>query len=374
MKTTERNWLIRTSQNQILGPVVKTKVVEFLNKGALGLNDEVSSGNGYWFHLRERDLVEKYLLGDVPQSFNPIAEALSVYSRKENPEKTTSINASPANRNQLQNAVAENNISIPSEEDLDFPDITLVGNLPKDFKNKSNDPTPLPEEEIKVPAGEDLEYPDITAIVSNSYLSKTESVQQSIGSSQPTEQSTNQNASVEEAVVYPKNDDLEFPDLDSLHASASIATPSPKKVQEPTSENIIFEVDLEAHYNEKNISEPPKNELKKAEVTDSKIRANSNQGSAKSDKPEVASIPKEERKILTDRKVKNSKKEEAKMTLSAGRPLNTKPLNNMPREIAPELKKRNDSYLFIILIVLVIFILAVFFYYYRFILNKPLPV
>ena len=47
----ERNWLIRTTQNQILGPVAKAKLLEFLQKGALGLNDEVSSGNGYWFSL-----------------------------------------------------------------------------------------------------------------------------------------------------------------------------------------------------------------------------------------------------------------------------------------------------------------------------------
>ena len=69
----ERNWLIRTHQKQILGPVGKTKVIEFLQKGALGLNDEVTCGNGYWFWLKEKDLVDKYLYGDVPQSYNPIS-------------------------------------------------------------------------------------------------------------------------------------------------------------------------------------------------------------------------------------------------------------------------------------------------------------
>jgi len=68
---TERNWLIRTTQNQILGPVAKAKVIEFMEKGALGLNDEVTSGNGFWFSLKEKDLVDKFLYGDIPQGYNP---------------------------------------------------------------------------------------------------------------------------------------------------------------------------------------------------------------------------------------------------------------------------------------------------------------
>ena len=91
----ERSWLIRTTQNQILGPVAKSKVLEFLQKGALGLNDEVTSGNGYWFSLKEKDLVEKYLNGDIPQSFNPVSESKSVLVFKKNQDKTTSLNSSP---------------------------------------------------------------------------------------------------------------------------------------------------------------------------------------------------------------------------------------------------------------------------------------
>jgi len=77
-KNMERNWLIRTTQNQILGPVSKAKVLEFLQKGALGPGDEVCSGNGYWFYIKEKDLVDKYLHGDVPQGYNPISESISV--------------------------------------------------------------------------------------------------------------------------------------------------------------------------------------------------------------------------------------------------------------------------------------------------------
>src|SRR5690349_5462118 len=98
----DRNWLIRTSQNQILGPVAKQKLLEFIQKGALGMMDEVTSGNGYWFSLKEKELVEKYLHGDLPQGYNPISESRSVVSRKDNPDKTTSINTAPVNNNITQ--------------------------------------------------------------------------------------------------------------------------------------------------------------------------------------------------------------------------------------------------------------------------------
>ena len=51
-----------------------------------------------WFWLKEKDLVDKYLYGDVPQSYNPISESKSVLSKRENPDKTMSLNATPANK------------------------------------------------------------------------------------------------------------------------------------------------------------------------------------------------------------------------------------------------------------------------------------
>jgi len=63
-----------------------------MEKGALGLNDEVTSGNGFWFSLKEKDLVDKFLYGDIPQGYNPISESKSVLSKRENPDKTTSLN------------------------------------------------------------------------------------------------------------------------------------------------------------------------------------------------------------------------------------------------------------------------------------------
>ena len=55
----EKNWLIRTKNNHILGPVSKQKVRDLLDKGAIKGDDELCSGNGYWFYVREKKLIEK---------------------------------------------------------------------------------------------------------------------------------------------------------------------------------------------------------------------------------------------------------------------------------------------------------------------------
>ncbi len=71
----EKNWLIRTKNNHILGPVSKEKLLELYSNGSIKAEDEVTSGNGYWFFIREKDLVDKYLFGGEAQGFNPVSEA-----------------------------------------------------------------------------------------------------------------------------------------------------------------------------------------------------------------------------------------------------------------------------------------------------------
>lgn len=73
-----KNWLIRTKSNHILGPISKDKVVELYQNGSIKADDEVCSGNGFWFFIREEDLVQKYLMGDDLQVFNPISEAKDI--------------------------------------------------------------------------------------------------------------------------------------------------------------------------------------------------------------------------------------------------------------------------------------------------------
>lgn len=75
----KKNWLIRTKSNHILGPVSKEKVLELYQNGSIKADDEICSGNGYWFFIREDDLVNRYLLGEEEQSFNPTCELVSQF-------------------------------------------------------------------------------------------------------------------------------------------------------------------------------------------------------------------------------------------------------------------------------------------------------
>jgi hypothetical protein len=74
----DKNWLIRTKSNHILGPISKEKVLELYNNGSIKSEDEVCSGNGFWFFIREEEMVEQYLKGDEIQAFNPVSEAKDV--------------------------------------------------------------------------------------------------------------------------------------------------------------------------------------------------------------------------------------------------------------------------------------------------------
>lgn len=74
----EKNWLIRTKSCHILGPVSREKVVELYQNGSIKPEDEICSGNGFWIWLREKDMVDRYLMGNEKQSFNPISEAPDV--------------------------------------------------------------------------------------------------------------------------------------------------------------------------------------------------------------------------------------------------------------------------------------------------------
>lgn len=119
-----KNWLIRTKSNHILGPISKEKVLELLQNGSIKADDEVCSGNGYWFYIREEDMVARFLLGREQQTFNPISGAKDV-------------------------------LTSPVKPGMEEDDITLVGGI--DLK-KLNERTPpkgtyvAPITELKPPA------------------------------------------------------------------------------------------------------------------------------------------------------------------------------------------------------------------------------
>lgn len=139
----DRNWLIRTKSMQILGPVSIAKVIELLEKNSLREEDEITSGNGYWFGISELDLVERYVKNREVQPFNPIAEAKSVLAKDEPIAK--------ADRREVEEEI------IPlSQEDLEYPDMSIS------LDELSNEMIEVQEEE-SVPEVEVAAYDDAEA-------------------------------------------------------------------------------------------------------------------------------------------------------------------------------------------------------------------
>lgn len=175
----EKIWLIRTKNKQILGPVSKKKIIEFVERKSLQPDDEISRGNGYWFHIKERDLLDKYVFGDVPQEFNPICEAQSVVVKQDKPENTSSFNPSKPN---LGRRKEDTNEKVPSVTDLAYPDIgddstqlpedepddnTQMITIPVNDKQPAMEPvefdnSPSNDSDGKVPDDDDLAYPDMS--------------------------------------------------------------------------------------------------------------------------------------------------------------------------------------------------------------------
>lgn len=389
MEFMERNWLIRTSQNQLLGPVAKQKLLEFIEKGALGLTDEITSGNGYWFSLREKELVDKYIYGDIPQGYNPISESKSVLARRESPEKTTSINSSPANKEQLVKPSGNEVVAaIPSADDLEFPDIGVVAASSKSTTLASQvEPTDV----TKLPSADDLEFPDITLVATSrpvqmSDAHGSQTVMHSTPTVAPVKKERPPEISVStsnESAVYPKDDDLDFPDVESIKNAVK------EEVREKTSE---FEFKVDTSHTQtiaikKEEVKPAVAEQKKSVAAIEEELSNFGENTLtlvqpsklekeekkpkeaplsldKKTKREQPPVREEDKKLLHDRKVRSS---QSKMPARENREVVS--IDNAPTP----LKKRNDNYIFFILIILVLILLAIFFYFKE-ILNKPLPV
>lgn len=336
----ERNWLIRTSQNQILGPVSKEKIVEFIKKGALGLTDEISSGNGYWFYLKEKNLLDRYIFGDVPQSYNPISEAKTVLAAKEKPNLTSSINVSPANLKAPAHLPSNEEVQLPHSEDLDFPDITTV----------------IKVDNIKTqaPKSEDLEYPDMSnngaqasefddhTIVHQTNFKPNKS---NIKFELPKEYQAKRKEEVAEVIALPADDDLAFPTLSDFKVDHTVTKINPEE-----------DLDLNKNFTRTVALKPSQKEevlTLETQTRDVARKTITSEPSRNSDK-----------KLLHDRKPKVLPKK------------NMENLRDPNREQAYKHKeepKRNDSYLFFVLILLILIIGSVL-YYFKEILNKPLPV
>jgi hypothetical protein len=135
----EKSWLIRTKNHHILGPVSKKKVQELISNNSIKGEDEICSGNGYWFFIREQSLVAKYIFGEDEQDFNPVQESEPVL---------TGENKAADDADQVDDTL------LPSDNDLDYPevdDITTVGvSLNQIMSEDANIPE-LPQKKKPVP-------------------------------------------------------------------------------------------------------------------------------------------------------------------------------------------------------------------------------
>jgi hypothetical protein len=116
----EKNWLIRTKSNHILGPVSKEKVLELYLNGSIQPDDEICSGNGYWFYIREKELVEKFLLGSESQGFNPLSEAFQTPAIPNQVNPATKTDGTILAKSDHQSDTREISDEIPKEVSQNF--------------------------------------------------------------------------------------------------------------------------------------------------------------------------------------------------------------------------------------------------------------
>lgn len=296
-KGLDKCWLIRTTQRQILGPVSKEKILSFLEKGALSPEDELACGNGYWFSIKEKDLIEKYLLGDIPQSFNPISEAPSVLTAPhDQSEGTASLHPNPLPHKDARKPVVstisdEEGTQLPAQDDLEYPDMdSLLSSSP-------------PAESLDFGEVGSSETEDITTVLKLEKSGGEEKRELT-----PQEENRSQLiAEVEEEVSLPDEEDLEYPDMGDMPPAMSEVDAQQENESELSHEGpVVEEISMD-----------------KADVL-----------------PPESSVKKKGQK----RKKKSL-----------------------------ETPQRNDRYLFYLIGLLIVLTMSVF-YYYKKVLNKPFPI
>ena len=213
----QRKWLIRTQHNKIVGPLTKEKIVELVEGEKLNPNDELCSGNGYWFWFKEKDLVDKFIFGDTLQDYNPIREAESKLAQAgvalEQPHEMLNVKTtSPTDVKTNKIKEDDEEELLPVDSDLEYPSVS-TNEIKED------------DEEELLPVDSDLEYPDIEAItasigeveVKRSEVEQTSAPEEETGSfdlSQLQENSIDED--IEEEILLPEDDDLAYPDFSEI--------------------------------------------------------------------------------------------------------------------------------------------------------------
>ena len=57
----EKNWLVRTFDKKILGPITREKLIHLLRDNKLSESDEICPGNHYWVYVKEKEILAEIL-------------------------------------------------------------------------------------------------------------------------------------------------------------------------------------------------------------------------------------------------------------------------------------------------------------------------
>lgn len=181
----EKNWLIRTKSNHILGPISKSKLTELLQSGSLKPEDEICSGNGFWMFIREKELLEKYVLADEPQPFNPVSEANSVLT---SPVEMNFSEFRSAEELSLDNHIEEDTfdfeetektsgaseISLPDSSELSYPELeeTMPPDMDLEFTEVS-ELNPTVDQEVAPQKKKVIRKKPLNDLASNEKIKKS---------------------------------------------------------------------------------------------------------------------------------------------------------------------------------------------------------
>lgn len=268
----EKNiWLIRTKQNKILGPVSKSKILDLLDKGALTSEDEVCSGNGYWFWIKEAELVDQFLKGDLKQDFNPVSEAETKIAFDLNVKFYEDPLANLTKKNESQIIAPPVHLESNQVEKPESPDLKIeIGFESNEVKKENNLKVEAGGDEVIIPSQEDLEYPDMDSIKSAPTPSPSsnredlnfsdiasDNISLEVNSGPSPEKKTNQivdsNSNSNEEAHFPEQDDLEYPDMGNNVVSLAskqtpsnpVEPPSAAKIEVKTVENHIEDDEID---------------------------------------------------------------------------------------------------------------------------------
>jgi len=86
MSQDEKNWFIRTVEQEILGPVSFLKIQALIEKNVLKDEDEICKKNSYWVFVREKELIKKMSIDCSENEFHPISQSVSDLNKKNIPQ------------------------------------------------------------------------------------------------------------------------------------------------------------------------------------------------------------------------------------------------------------------------------------------------